>query len=78
VDERIGGHGDGHLHVRNGRRAYAQQQPVAAATLAVVILHHRPGLGFAIGAPLIVAAVVTASLAKGRPQRRTAAQPVAP
>ena len=116
VDERFGGHGAGHLHVRNGRRAHAQQQPVAAArapqcsdgrslllpvprfaparfgeglssrngeplstaALAVVILHDRPGLGFAIGAPLIVAAVVTASLAKGRPQRRTAAPPVAP
>jgi len=116
VDERFGGHGAGHLHVRNGRRAHAQQQPVAAArapqcsdgrslllpvprfaparfgeglssrngeplstaALAVVVLHDRPGLGFAIGAPLIVAAVVTASLAKGRPQRRTAAPPVAP
>jgi drug/metabolite transporter (DMT)-like permease len=53
-------------------------EPLSTAALAVVILHDRPGLGFDIGAPLIVAAVVTASLAKGRPQRRIAAPPVAP
>jgi DME family drug/metabolite transporter len=46
-------------------------EPLSTAALAVVILHDRLGLGFAIGAPLIVAAVVTATLAKARPQRQT-------
>ena len=58
--------------------ALGTPEPLSTAALAIVIVHDRPGLGFAIGAPLIVAAVVTPSLAKGRPQRRTAAPPVAP
>ncbi len=56
------------MAISPGEGAPADLNLSAMSALAVVILHDRPGLGFAIGAPLIVAAVVTASFAKGRPR----------
>jgi drug/metabolite transporter (DMT)-like permease len=41
-------------------------EPLSTAGLALVILHDQPTLGFAFGAPLIVIAAVTASLATTR------------
>lgn len=46
----------------------ATAEPLSTATLAIVILHDRPTIGFALGAPLILAAAVIAAISRPRPQ----------
>lgn len=48
-------------------------EPLSTATLAILILHDRPNIAFALGAPLILAAAVIAALARLRPQSEGAA-----
>jgi drug/metabolite transporter (DMT)-like permease len=46
-------------------------EPLSTASLAILILHDRPSVVFAFGAPLILAGAVLASLARTRPPRKT-------
>jgi len=50
----------------------ATAEPLSTAILAIVILHDRPTIAFALGAPLIFAAAVIAAISRPRPQTERA------